>query len=59
MNHQLQHVGETKIHDKRLEETSISLESCLPLVTLLDTDIVVSPAYIEFGEVTCTLESMD
>jgi hypothetical protein len=27
--------------------------------TLSDTDIVVSPAYVKFGEVACTLESMD
>jgi hypothetical protein len=51
-------IGETKVYDKRLEETSICLEGCLPLATLSDTDIIVS-VYIKLGEVLCTLESMD
>jgi hypothetical protein len=37
----------------------IGLECGLPLIALLDADIIVSPLYVELGEVSCTLESMD
>ena len=32
---------------------------CLPFVTFMDADIVVSPAYIEFGEVFRAFKLMD
>jgi hypothetical protein len=35
------------------------LEGGLPLIALLDADIIVSPSYIELGEVSRTLESID
>jgi hypothetical protein len=37
----------------------IHVECCLPLVTFMDLDIVVSLVHIKLGEVTCTLEAMD
>jgi hypothetical protein len=35
------------------------MKCSLPLIALLDVDIIVSPSYIELGKVLCTLESMD
>jgi hypothetical protein len=35
------------------------LEGSLPLIALSDANIIVSPSYIELGEVLCTLESID
>jgi hypothetical protein len=35
------------------------LNGSLPLIAFSDTDIIVSPSYVELGEVLCTLESMD
>jgi hypothetical protein len=35
------------------------LEGGLPLIALSDADIIVSPSYIELGEVSRALESMD
>jgi hypothetical protein len=40
-------------------KTLICLEFGLPLIALLDVDIIVSPLYIELGEVSHTLESID
>jgi hypothetical protein len=51
-------VGEAKVHDQWFEEISICSECGLPLIAILNTDIIVSPSYIEFGEVSCALESM-
>ena len=46
-------VGEAEEHDKGLKEAPICLESGLPLVPLLDSFVVVSPTYIQLGEVLC------
>jgi hypothetical protein len=54
-----QTIGETKVHHKQLEEASVCVECCIPLITLSDTDIVVSPAHIKLSKVACTLEAMD
>jgi hypothetical protein len=35
------------------------VESSLPLVTLSDIDIIVSPVHIKLGEMVRTLEVMD
>ena len=43
-------VGETKEHDCWFKESLISLKSCLPLITLLDTDVIVAPLDIKFGK---------
>ena len=44
-------VGEAKEHDQGFEEASIRLEGGLPLVSLFDPYIVISPAYIQLCEV--------
>src|SRR5882672_8826494 len=36
-------VSETKEHDKRFKQASVCLKGCLPLVSILDPHIVVSP----------------
>ena len=43
-------VGETKEHDRWLEESLISSESCLPLITFLDPDVIITPSDIKFGK---------
>ena len=48
-----QAVGEAEEHDKGLEEAPIHSEGSLPLVSLLDSYIVVSPVYIQLCEVLC------
>ena len=44
-------VAKAEEHDGWLEEPLMHNESHLPLVTILDADIVVSPTNIEFSEV--------
>jgi hypothetical protein len=51
-------IGKAKVHDQWLKETWICSKCSLPLITLLNTDINVSPSYIKLGEVLCALESM-
>ena len=46
-------VGEAEEYEKGFEEAPIHLEGGLPLVSLLDSYIVVSPAYIQLHEVLC------
>ena len=45
-------VAKAEEHDSRFEESFVGDESRLPLVTILDVDIVVPPTDIKFGEVT-------
>jgi hypothetical protein len=54
-----QTIGETKVHHKWLKQASVCVKYCLPLVTLSDPNIIVSPAHVELGGVACTLEVMD
>ena len=44
-------IGKTKEHDKWLKQTSIGSKGCLPFITFLHSDIVVTPPNIKFGEV--------
>ena len=44
-------VAKAKEHDSRFEESFVCDESGLPLVAVLDTDIVVPPSNVKFGEV--------
>jgi len=41
----------TKEHDKRFEQALVHLEGRLPLISILDSNIVVSPLDVQFGEV--------
>ncbi|SRR5258707_11987019 len=43
-------IGQPKEHDHRFEESFWGKECHFPFVSLFDTDIVVSPTYIEFSE---------
>ena len=43
-------VGETKEHNCWFEESLISPESCLPLITFFDPDVIISPSDIKFGK---------
>ena len=43
-------IGQSKEHDCRFEEPFWGKERRFPFVSLFDTDIVVSPTYIEFSE---------
>ena len=54
VHHRLEHrwaVSETKEHDKRFEQASVRLKGHLPLVSILDSHVVVSPSDVQFGEV--------
>jgi hypothetical protein len=51
-------IGEAKVHDQWFKETLICSKGSLPLITFSAADIIVSPLYIELGEVLCALESM-
>jgi hypothetical protein len=53
-----QTIGETKVHHKWLKEALVCVEGGLPLIALADTDIIVSLAHIEIGEIVCTFEVM-
>ena len=46
-------VAESKEHDRGLIQTLIGPEGCLPLVVLLDANVVVPPLYVQLGEVLC------
>src|SRR5713226_6776705 len=43
-------VGESEEHNCRFEESFRSKECHFPFVSFLNADIVVSPAYVKFGE---------
>ena len=46
-----QAVGQAKEHDQGFEEASIRPEGGLPLVSLFDPYIVISPSYVQLCEV--------
>ena len=52
-------VREAKEHDLWLEEPSVGMECGLPLVTLLDSDVVETPSDIQLSEVLGTSELHD
>ncbi|KAG5338305.1 hypothetical protein C0989_007610 [Termitomyces sp. Mn162] len=52
-------VGESKEHHKQSEQSSVGLESSLPLVSFLNVHIVVTPLNIQFNEASCTPEVVD
>jgi hypothetical protein len=52
-------VGETKKHYRRFEKTFISDEGGLPLVSIFDSDVIVSPSYVYFGEIFCSFEFIE
>ncbi|KAG5349506.1 hypothetical protein C0989_003360 [Termitomyces sp. Mn162] len=52
-------VGETKEHNKWLKQSLVGLEGHLPLISLLNVHIVVTPLDVQFSEVLHTLEVVD
>ena len=52
-------VGHSKENDGGFIESSVSNEGCLPLVSFLDTNIVVSPSHIKLSEDFCILKFVD
>ena len=43
-------VGHAEEHDGWFIKSSMSNEGCLPLISFFYLDVVISPAYVEFGE---------
>ena len=43
-------IRESEEHDSRFEQALIGDEGCLPFVSFFDAYVIVSPAYVEFGE---------
>ena len=43
-------IGHAKEHDSGFVRSSVGNEGGLPLVTVLDSDVVISPSYIKLGE---------
>ena len=52
-------VGKPEEHDQRFEQPSVTDEGCLPLVSFFDSDVIVTPADIELGEIPSTSEPID
>ncbi|KAG6892434.1 hypothetical protein C0993_003848, partial [Termitomyces sp. T159_Od127] len=52
-------IGELEQHNKQFKQSSVGLEGSLPLISLLDVHIVVTPPDIHFGEVPCPPEVID
>ena len=44
-------VSESEEHDRRFKQPLMGDEGCLPLVTILNSYIVVPPSNIKFGEI--------
>jgi len=49
-------VCQAKVHHEGFKQATIRVEGCLPFITILDVDIVVSPADIQLHKVSCSLE---
>ena len=49
-------IGKMEEHYSWFEESFMSDESSIPLVSILNSDIVVSPLNVKFGEDFCPLE---
>ena len=49
-------IGHPKEHYERLEESSVCGEGAFPLMSVLDSDIVVSPPDVKFSEEFSSLE---
>ena len=43
-------VGHAKEHNSGFVKSPVGNESSFPLVTILDSDIVISPSYVKLGE---------
>jgi hypothetical protein len=52
-------ICESKEHNRWFEQSFARFKGCLPFVSLFDTDVVVSPSYVEFGEQFLSGEVVD
>jgi hypothetical protein len=52
-------VCQTEVHHKGFKQAAVCAEGCLPFVTLLDVDIVESPADVQLCKVSYSLEAVD
>ena len=52
-------VGNAKEHDSGFVESPVGNEGSFPLVTIFDSDIVISPSYIKLGEDLGVFEFVD
>ena len=43
-------VCQAKEHDHGFEQSSVRSQSCLPLITFLDPDVIIAPSDIKFGK---------
>ena len=49
-------VGKTKEHYGQFKKSFVGDKGSFPLVSILDMDIVISPADVKFGKDLCSLE---
>ena len=49
-------IGETEEHYCRFEESFVGNESGFPLMSVFDSDVVVSPSDVKLGKEFCSLE---
>jgi hypothetical protein len=52
-------IGEAKVHDQWFKEATIGAKCGLPLITLLNSDIIVPPTDVELGKVLRAFESVN
>ena len=52
-------VTKAKGHDKGFKEAEFTFEGSFPFVTFLDTNVVITPSNIKFGEIARALEFVD
>ena len=52
-------VRQAKEHDQWFEKTLVGGKGSLPLISFFDSDIVVAPTNVEFGEVLGPFETVD
>ena len=50
-------VGEAERHDHVFEQAIPGLEGRLPFISFLNSNIVIAPSYIKFGEIPGSLEA--
>ena len=46
-------IAHSKVHYFWLERAEARFECCFPLVSVLDSDIIIPPSHVEFGEDPC------
>ena len=52
-------VGKTKEHYQWFEQSSVRPKCCLPLISILNSDVIVAPPNIQLCEVFCPSELVD